>query len=53
MRNWFLTCAFVCIGLELAVGEFTKVGWKPIAVYFVATLANTLLALGAAYALFG
>jgi uncharacterized membrane protein YadS len=47
MRNWFLTCAFVCIGLELAFREFTKVGWQPIAVYFLATMANTLLALGA------
>lgn len=53
MRNWFLACAFVCIGLELAFGEFAKVGWRPVAVYGLATLANTLLALGAAYALFG
>lgn len=52
MRNWFLACAFVCIGLELAFGEFTKVGWQPVAVYFLATMANTLLALGAAYVLF-
>ncbi len=52
LRNWFLACAFVCIGLELAFGEFTKVGWQPIAVYFLATMVNTLLALGAAYVLF-
>lgn len=52
MRNWFLTAAFVCIGLELAFGEFTKVGWKPVMVYFLATLANTALALGAAWVLF-
>lgn len=53
MRNWFLTAAFVCIGLELSFAEFRTVGWKPVAVYFLATIANTLLALGAAYALFG
>ena len=53
LRNWFLTAAFVCIGLELAFGEFAKVGWKPVAVYFLATIANTALALGAAWALFG
>ncbi len=53
MRNWFLTAAFVCIGLELSFSEFYTVGWKPVAVYFLATIANTLLALGAAYALFG
>lgn len=52
LRNWFLACAFVCIGLELAFGEFAKVGWQPVAVYFLATMANTLLALGAAYVLF-
>jgi uncharacterized integral membrane protein (TIGR00698 family) len=52
LRNWFLTAAFVCIGLELAFGEFTRVGWKPVAVYFLATLVNTALALVAAYALF-
>lgn len=52
LRNWFLTAAFVCIGLELAFGEFTRVGWKPVAVYFLATVANTALALGAAYLLF-
>ena len=52
MRNWFLTAAFVCIGLELVFGEFTKIGWRPIAVYALATLANTGLALGAAWLLF-
>lgn len=52
LRNWFLTAAFVCIGLELAFGEFTKVGWKPVFVYFLATVANTVLALGAAWILF-
>jgi len=53
LRNWFLTAAFVCIGLEMAFGEVAKVGWKPVAVYFFATLANTALALGAAWLLFG
>lgn len=53
LRNWFLTAAFVCIGLELAFGEFTKVGWKPIGVYALATVANTVFALGAAVLLFG
>jgi len=52
LRNWFLTAAFVGIGLELAFGEFTKTGWKPVIVYFIATLMNTLLALAAAWVLF-
>ena len=53
MRNWFLAAAFVCIGLELAFGEVTRIGWRPVAVYALATAANTILALGAAWALFG
>jgi uncharacterized membrane protein YadS len=52
LRNWFLTAAFVCIGLELAFGEFFKVGAKPVLVYFLATVANTVFALGAAWVLF-
>ncbi len=53
LRNWFLTAAFVCIGLELSFAEFAEVGWRPVAVYFLATVANTAFALGAAWALFG
>ena len=52
LRNWFLTAAFVGIGLELAFGEFTKTGWKPVLVYLIATLMNTVLALAAAWVLF-
>jgi uncharacterized integral membrane protein (TIGR00698 family) len=53
LRNWFLSAAFVCIGLELAFSEFTRVGWRPVMVYFLATAANTALALVAASLLFG
>ncbi len=53
LRNWFLTVAFVCIGLELAFGEFRNAGWKPVLVYFFATVMNTVLALAAAWVLFG
>lgn len=53
LRNWFLTAAFVSIGLELAFDEFTRVGWRPVFVYALATVANTLLALVAAYVIFG
>jgi len=52
LRNWFLTAAFVCIGLELAFGEFFRVGFKPVVVYFLATVANTVLALAVAWLLF-
>jgi len=53
LRSWFLTLAFVCIGLELAFGEFRKASWRPIGVYLVATVFNTVFALGAAWILFG
>ncbi len=53
LRNWCLTAAFVCIGLELSFAEFRSVGWRPVAVYALATAVNTLLALGAAHVIFG
>lgn len=53
LRNWFLTLAFVCIGLEFSVSEVRQVGAKPLLVYTVATLFNTVLALGLALLLFG
>lgn len=53
LRNWCLTAAFVCIGLELSFSEFRSVGWRPVVVYALATVVNTLLALGAAYVIFG
>jgi uncharacterized integral membrane protein (TIGR00698 family) len=53
MRNWFLTTAFVCIGLEFAFVELGRVGWKPIGVYGLATVVNMALALVAASLLFG
>jgi uncharacterized membrane protein YadS len=53
LKNWAFTFAFVGIGLEFSLGEFRSMGWKPLAVFLVATLFNTVLALGAAWALFG
>lgn len=52
LRNWFLTLAFVSIGLELNFKEFGRVGGKPLLVYGMATLFNTGLALGVAWWLF-
>lgn len=53
LRNWFLTLAFVAIGLEFAFGELRRLGAKPVLVYFIATVFNTLVALGMAMILFG
>ncbi len=53
LRNWAFTLAFVSIGLEFAWDEFRKVGVRPLVVYLIATVFNTVLALGAAAAIFG
>ncbi|GAP12635.1 predicted membrane protein [Longilinea arvoryzae] len=52
IKNWAFMAAFVCMGLEFSVIEFKKMGWKPVAVFLLATLFNTLLALGVAYVIF-
>jgi len=53
LRNWAFTLAFVSIGLQLSFGEFKKMGAGPVAVYLVATVFNTVLALGVAAVIFG
>lgn len=53
LRNWFLTLAFVCIGLEFSVSGVRQVGARPLLVYAIATLFNTALSLGLAVLLFG
>ncbi len=52
LRNWAFTLAFVSMGLEFAFGEIKRMGWKPVAVFLLATLFNTLLALAAAWLIF-
>jgi uncharacterized integral membrane protein (TIGR00698 family) len=51
--QWFFALAFICIGLDLAVGELRKMGSKPISVYLAATAFNTVLALVVAWLIFG
>lgn len=53
MKDWFFALAFVCMGLELSVGEFRKMGWSPVIVYLIVTIFNTLLALGVSWLIFG
>ncbi len=53
MKDWAFALAFVCMGLELSVGEFKKMGWSPVIVYLIVTLFNTLLALAVSWAIFG
>ncbi|BDG60065.1 YeiH family protein [Caldinitratiruptor microaerophilus] len=53
LRNAFLTLAFVSIGLETSFRGLVAEGLRPVAVYALATLFNTLAALAVAWWLFG
>ncbi len=52
IKNWAFTLAFVSMGLELSISEFKRMGWRPVAVFLIVTVFNTLLALGVAYVIF-
>ena len=53
LKDWSFCLAFVCMGLELSVTEFKKMGWSPVIVYLIVTVFNTLLALLVAWVIFG
>lgn len=53
MKDWAFCLAFVCMGLELEVSGFKKMGWSPVIVYLIVTIFNTLLALGVSWLIFG
>lgn len=53
LSKWAFAMAFFSIGLELSVRELGKMGWRPVVVYMSATVFNTVLALGVAWAIFG
>lgn len=53
LKDWAFCLAFVCMGLELSVSEFKKMGWSPVIVYLIVTVFNTLLALVVAWVIFG
>jgi uncharacterized membrane protein YadS len=53
MKDWAFCLAFVCMGLELALGDLRKMGWSPIIVYIIVTIFNTVLALIVAWIIFG
>lgn len=52
-KNWMFTFAFVCMGLELSVRDVKSMGWRPVTVFFITTLFNTILALIVAWFIFG
>jgi len=53
LKNWAFTFAFVCMGLELSLGDLKQMGWSPVAVFLIVTVFNTLLGLGVAWVIFG
>ncbi len=53
MKDWAFCLAFVCMGLELEVAGFKKMGWAPVIVYLIVTVFNTLLALVVSWLIFG
>jgi uncharacterized membrane protein YadS len=52
MNTYFLTLAFVSIGLEFKVSSLKEAGWRPVGVFALATVFNLALALGMASLLF-
>lgn len=52
LRTWFLILAFVSIGLQLRVGALREAGWRPVAVFGGAAVANLAIGLGLAALLF-
>jgi len=52
LNTYFLTLAFVSIGLEFKVTSLKEAGWRPILVFGAAAVFNLLLALGVSSLLF-
>jgi uncharacterized membrane protein YadS len=52
LKSWAFTLAFVAMGLDFSLAELRRIGWRPVVVFLVATLFNTLLALGLAWVIF-
>ena len=53
LREWFFMAAFLSIGFGLSLRGLREAGWRPIAVYALATVFNTAVALAVAHVVFG
>ncbi len=53
LREWFFMAAFLSIGFGLSFRGLRDAGWRPIAVYALATIFNTVVALAVASVIFG
>ncbi len=52
LREWFFMAAFLSIGFGLSFRGLCEAGWRPIGVYALATVFNTLVALAVASLIF-
>ena len=52
LRTWFLILAFVSIGLEFNASSIRRFGWRPVAAFGAATVANLVIGLGLSLLLF-
>lgn len=52
LKNWAFTLAFVSMGLDLSIAELRKMGWRPVVVFLLVTVFNSLLGLGVAWVIF-
>jgi uncharacterized membrane protein YadS len=53
LQNWFFTFAFVCIGLDVALSDYRKIGGRPAVAFLGAQLFNIVVTLVIAWILFG
>ena len=53
LRTWFLIFAFISIGLEFNASSIRRFGWRPVAAFGAATVANLVISLGLSLLLFG
>jgi uncharacterized integral membrane protein (TIGR00698 family) len=53
LREWLFMAAFLSIGFGFSFSAIREAGWRPVVVYGLATVFNTLTALAVAILLFG
>lgn len=53
IKNWSFLLAFVSMGLEISTRQLKEMGWKPVIVFLLVTIFNTVLALAVAWLIFG
>ncbi|HPH96806.1 MAG TPA: putative sulfate exporter family transporter [Anaerolineaceae bacterium] len=53
MKDWAFCIAFVSMGLDMSLKDIKSMGWKPVVVYLIVTVFNTILALAVSWAIFG